>query len=65
MLHNEPGIVTKAKNADQIAEAIKFFLQNPDKIDEYGKNGKSFLENELSWNSIARKVEKIYSQEMV
>jgi len=64
VLHNRTGIIVEPSNVDQIANSIVFFLEHPEKIDEYGANGKRFLETELSWNSIAQKMLDIYSTEV-
>jgi glycosyltransferase involved in cell wall biosynthesis len=61
VLNKKTGLIVEPKNIDQISDSIKFFLKNPNKIVEYGENGKRFLEQELSWDSIVEKILNIYS----
>jgi glycosyltransferase involved in cell wall biosynthesis len=64
VIHNQTGIIVEPDNTEQIANAIRFFLENPSNIEEYGKNGKSFLETELSWAGISEKMMTIYSDHL-
>lgn len=64
VINNKTGLIVKPKDINQIANAMRFFVKHPEKIDEYGANGKKFLETELSWDNIAQKMLKIYSNEI-
>lgn len=64
VINNKTGLIVEPKDVNQIADAIRFFLQNPEKIGEYGAHGKKFLERELSWDGIMVKMLEIYSKEI-
>ncbi len=64
VVNKRTGLIIQPENLEMITQAIRYFLQNPEKIKEYGANGKYFLETELSWESIAGKMLKIYSNGM-
>lgn len=64
VINNKTGLIVEPKDTNQIADAMSFFLKNPEKIDEYGANGREFLATELSWDNIARKMLKNYSKEI-
>jgi glycosyltransferase involved in cell wall biosynthesis len=64
VISNKTGLIVEPKNIDEIANAIRFFLENPEKIEEYGANGKRYLETHLSWDSIAAKMLENYLEAM-
>ena len=64
VINNKTGLIVEPEDINQIANAMRFFVKQPEKIDEYGANGRQFLETELSWDNIARKMVKIYSNEL-
>jgi len=64
VIHNKTGLIVESQDVNKIADAMRFFLQNTEKIEEYGANAKRFLEQELSWDSIVAKMLRIYSKEI-
>jgi D-inositol-3-phosphate glycosyltransferase len=60
VIENQTGLLVEPGNTEEIAGAIRFFLKDPIKIEEYGAKGKRFLETELSWDSIADKMLDVY-----
>ena len=60
VINNKTGLVIDS-NTDELTNALSYLLNNPDKIEEFGNNGKEFLENELSWNNIAHLMLNNYS----
>jgi len=65
VLNNRTGIIVEPQDVDQIADAIRFFLRSPEKIKEYGENGRRYLKEELSWDSIVVKMLEIYSKGII
>lgn len=57
---NETGKLIDSGNKNQLAEAINWYLDNPDKAIQYGKEGKKDLLVRLSWSTIAGKVVDVY-----
>ncbi len=65
VIENQTGLLVEPGKPEEIAEAMRFFLRDPVKIEEYGANGKRFLETELSWDSIADKMLDAYAGQIV
>jgi len=57
---NETGILVEPKNADELAEKIKYLLNNPERASELGKNARQRIEAEFQWRVIVEKLENIY-----
>ncbi len=49
------GFLVPPANAEILAAKILFFLDNPEKISDFGKKGRKVVENLFSWQQIARK----------
>jgi glycosyltransferase involved in cell wall biosynthesis len=64
VLNGRTGLIVEPKDSNQLSQAIRTLLQNDKKISKFGENGKIFLEQELSWDSIAEKMINNYSIEM-
>jgi len=64
VINDKTGLVVAPQNVEQITKAIKFFLQQPEKIEEYGSNGKRFLEEDLSWDGIVSSMLEVYASEV-
>ena len=64
VLNGRTGLIVEPKDSNQLSQAIRTLLQNNKKISKFGENGKIFLEQELSWDSIAEKMITNYSIEM-
>lgn len=64
--HNFSGLVINStepiKIKEKLKEYIKFFLNNPDKITEFGKNAKKFVDTEMNWNKIVEKIIEEYKK---
>ena len=54
--------LTIEPDVDELAAALRFLLSRPDIMVRYGQNGRRFLEQELSWENIARIMKKNYEQ---
>lgn len=64
VINGRTGFIVEPKDSNQLSQAIKTLLQDNKKISVFGKNGKIFLEQELSWDSIAEKMITNYSIEI-
>ena len=64
VINGKTGLIIEPKQTDQLVDAIRLYLQQPEKIEEYGSNGKKFLEENLSWDGIVSTMLAIYSDEL-
>lgn len=55
--NNETGVLIPERNVNSLVDAILFFIKNPDKINEYGLKGRSFVENRFNNENLSRKFE--------
>lgn len=61
--HEETGILVEPKNPKQIADAVKYLLENPDVAREMGKRGKELVKKRYSPSIIAKKyLEEVYER---
>jgi len=60
----ETGYIFDAKNTLDLKNKIEFLLKNPDSAAEMGKNGRKFIEKELSSELHYRKLMEIYQLAM-
>lgn len=56
----ETGLLVESGNVEEFASALNWYLDNPDKIIEFGKEGKKDLFIRLSWDTIAKTICKKY-----
>ena len=57
---NETGILVEPKNTDELAEKIKYLLNNQERAKELGENARKRIEAEFVWRVIVEKLENIY-----
>ena len=60
--NNFNGILVRPKNIDDIVEAIKFLILNPDKASLYGKNGRELVKQEFDEKIIVQSTINIYEE---
>ena len=60
----EAGILIPPKNTKEIYNAIDFLLSSPDKAKELSKKALARANLKFSWETIARKLEKVYLKEI-
>ena len=60
----EAGIIIPPKNTKEIYNAIDFLLSSPDKAKELSKKALGRANLKFSWETIARKLEKVYLKEI-
>ena len=58
------GIIIPPKNTKEIYKAIDFLLSSPDKAKELSEKALGRANLKFSWETIARKLEKVYLKEM-
>lgn len=56
----ETGLLVEAGNSGKYAKALNWYLDNPDKLEEFGKAGHDDLMVRLSWDTIAKSVCEVY-----
>ena len=56
----ETGLLVEAGNHVQYAKAINWYLDNPEKINEFGRAGHDDLMVRLSWETIAKRIYNVY-----
>ena len=59
---NNCGICINPNNVEDIKNAITFFIKNPEKIKEYGINGRRMIEKFYNWDESAKKLLDIYKE---
>lgn len=57
----ETGLLVKADDHKAYGEALNWYLDNPEKIQEFGKSGHDDLMVRLSWDTISKDICRIYS----
>ena len=56
------GLVINNDNPELIANQICELLDDPNRMNQMGKNGRYLCENEFSWDKIALKTEEYYQE---
>ena len=54
------GYIVNYGEINELRNKIEYALENPDEIYELTNNGKKYIKENLSWNDVVRKIEKIY-----
>jgi glycosyltransferase involved in cell wall biosynthesis len=60
--NNYNGILVRPKNIEDIVRAVKFFINNPDKVNQYGKNGRELVKQKFDEKIIVESTIKIYEE---
>jgi glycosyltransferase involved in cell wall biosynthesis len=58
--HQTNGLLIRAKNSDDIVDALNFLMANPDKISEYGANIAKTVQDKFSRQEHFTKIRNIY-----
>jgi glycosyltransferase involved in cell wall biosynthesis len=56
------GILLTSKNPENLAEAIEMLLRNKEMREKYGKEGRVYVERNLSWDSIIKRLGNLYKE---
>jgi glycosyltransferase involved in cell wall biosynthesis len=59
---DETGILINPGNADELADALIWYLDNPKQAAAYGKAGKADIMVRLSWDTIGKSVVAVYEK---
>ena len=57
---NSCGICVNPNNINEIADAIKYLLDNPKIAKQMGKNGQKIVKEKYNWNMEAKKLINLY-----
>ena len=60
----ETGILVKAGNSHELADALNWYLEHPDKAKAFAEAGKKDISVRLSWKRISKLVREIYDNVM-
>ena len=60
----DAGIIIPPKNTKEIYNSVDFLLSSPDKAKEMSEKALERANSKFSWETIARKLEKVYFKEM-
>lgn len=61
VVNNDCGICVDPENSEEVAKAIQFFIDNPEKGARMGKNGIKAVEETYNWNVEEKKLIDLYS----
>jgi len=64
VLENKSGKLVSERDSQSIMSAIQYFVENPEQIHQYGKNGREFIESEFDNKTIISKQKDIYFEAM-
>ncbi|WP_298314762.1 glycosyltransferase family 4 protein [uncultured Aquimarina sp.] len=58
---NDCGICVNASNPDEIANAIKYIMDNPEEAKKMGENGRRAVIEKYNWEKEVEKLSKVYA----
>ena len=64
MKDNETGFLTEKGNADELIEKLRFLLNDNKKAKSMGEAGRKFVEEQFSWEKIAKDFKKIIEKNL-
>jgi glycosyltransferase involved in cell wall biosynthesis len=59
--HRETGYLVPPESPDELAEGLRFVLDNPKEADEWGQKARKLVEEEYSWEGVAERTHELYS----
>jgi D-inositol-3-phosphate glycosyltransferase len=62
--NNERGLLVEPKSAQEIAQAITKYIENPNLIKEHGNNAKNWITLEHSWQNKVTKLIALYQKSL-
>ncbi|MGC9048890.1 MAG: glycosyltransferase family 4 protein [Patescibacteria group bacterium] len=57
---NINGLLFKIGDSDDMAQKIKFLLENENLIQEWGRAGREIVEQNYSWSIVCQRIDKLY-----
>lgn len=61
LINKENSFLVDPKSPEKVAEAIAFLIENPAEMERISKNGVEFVKNNLSWDTYAHQMLKVFS----
>ena len=61
---SKSGVCVDPLNPEKIAEAINWIIENPEKAEQMGRNGRKAVETEYNWEQESKKLVQIYKNLM-
>ena len=58
--HDETGFLVPPKSPDELAQAIRTALEEPDRAERWGSNGRELVEEQYSWEGVADQTYDLY-----
>ncbi|WP_203229184.1 glycosyltransferase family 4 protein [Halobellus captivus] len=58
--HDETGYLVPPESPEELTNAIRHVLKNPDRAQEWGKNARELVENQYSWEGVADRTYNLY-----
>ena len=62
VVHKSTGLLVEPENVEQLTSAIDRMLSQPEKMSEYGANGRDFVSAQYSWDACIDKMLNQYNQ---
>ena len=60
MNQDSDGILVAPKNPRMLADAIRKLLEDRELREKYGREGRKFVEQHFSWETIVKKLTEVY-----
>ena len=60
--HNETGLLVREKDEFELAEALKYLIENPDFATELGRKGQDYVCEKFSWEHVSSLAEDVILQ---
>lgn len=57
---DETGYLVPPKSPEELAQAIRIALENPDRAERWGSNGRELVEEQYSWEGVANRTYNLY-----
>ncbi|MFW6385469.1 MAG: glycosyltransferase family 4 protein, partial [Halodesulfurarchaeum sp.] len=60
--HDQTGYLVPPKSPDELAEGLRYALENREESLQWGQNGRSLVEAEYSWEGVAASTDALYRE---
>lgn len=60
--HRETGYLVPPESPNELAEGIRFALNNTEETHKWGQNGRALVEAEYSWDGVAERTDELYRE---
>ncbi|MFA8343487.1 MAG: glycosyltransferase [Rhodothermaceae bacterium] len=62
VVNNETGFLVEERNSDQIFEKLKWFIDNPEQMEIFGRRSRDFVQNKFDLKKTIPSLETIYKK---